>query len=154
MLREKKAGKDHEKYMLCEKTLNNLSMDSGTMESKQELSPLQKPVPWFINKQVNPDKQAFIKQYQDKEKHQVINDMFLPAMYRIGEIIHSADTPAQTALQGCQLIANKVIGDKIDITQQKQVVDVNKLLDQLVTLKSLDTKSPVIEINHHDNDDR
>ena len=108
-------------------------MDSSTTTIKKQ----DKSVPWFISKQNNPDKQAFIKAYQDKEKHQVIKDMFLPAMYKVGEIIYSNDTPAQTALQGCQLIINKVIGDKIEITQQKQIVDVNKLIDQAMAIRSI-----------------
>jgi hypothetical protein len=95
-----------------------------------------KVIPWFVEKQNNEDRQAFIKQYQDKPI-EAINDLAIPAIYHIGEIIHSEDKPPQVRLQACQMILNKVIGDKIEITQSKQIVDINKLIDQAMAIRSI-----------------
>lgn len=95
-----------------------------------------KVIPWFMNQSINQDKQAFIKQYQDKPI-EAINDLAIPAIYHIGEIIHSEDKPPQVRLQACQMILNKVIGDKIEITQSKQIVDINKLIDQAMAIRSI-----------------
>ena len=136
--------------MLCVETLNNSSMVNGTMESNTEIA---KPVPWFISKQSNPDKQAYMKQYHNKPV-EAINDLAIPAIYHVGEIIHSDDKPPQVRLQACQLILNKVIGDKIDIVQQKQVVDINKLIDQAMVLSQLSRGEQVIDITPIDNNDK
>ncbi len=120
--------------MSCVETLNNSSMDNGTMESNN--IEIVKPVPWFISKQNNPDKQAYMKQYHNKPV-EAINDLAIPAIYHVGEIIHSEDKPPQVRLQACQLVLNKVIGDKIEIHQSKQVVDINKLIDQAMALSQL-----------------
>ena len=136
--------------MLCVETLNNSSMVNGTMESNTEIA---KPVPWFISKQSNPDKQAYMKQYHNKPV-EAINDLAIPAIYHVGEIIHSDDKPPQVRLQACQLILNKVIGDKIEITQQKQVVDINKLIYQAMVLSQLSRQDATIDITPIDNNDK
>ena len=97
----------------------------------------KKIVPWFINKNINPDKQAFIKAYENKDHQEAVKDLLLPAVYHVGEIIHSEDKPPQVRLQAAQIIINKCISDKIDIVQQKQVVDINKLIDQAMVLSQL-----------------
>jgi len=97
----------------------------------------KKIVPWFINKNINPDKQAFIKAYENKDHQEAVKDLLLPAVYHVGEIIHSEDKPPQVRLQAAQVIINKCISDKIDIVQQKQVVDINKLLDQAMVLSQV-----------------
>ena len=97
----------------------------------------KKIVPWFINKNINPDKQAFIKAYENKDHQEAVKDLLLPAVYHVGEIIHSEDKPPQVRLQAAQIIINKCISDKIDIVQQKQVVDINKLIDQAMALSQL-----------------
>jgi len=77
------------------------------------------------------------------------------------EIRENADTPPQVRLQTCQMFINKVIGDKIEITQQKQVVDVNKLLDQLTSLQAIRStipqnadNEPIIDVTPVSDDDR
>jgi len=120
------------------------------MESNTEIA---KPVPWFISKQSNPDKQAYMKQYHNKPV-EAINDLAIPAIYHVGEIIHSDDKPPQVRLQACQLILNKVIGDKIDIVQQKQVVDINKLIDQAMVLSQLSRQDTTRDITPIDNNDK
>ena len=97
----------------------------------------KKIVPWFINKNINPDKKAFIKAYENKDHQEAVKDLLLPAVYHVGEIIHSEDKPPQVRLQAAQIIINKCISDKIDIVQQKQVVDINKLIDQAMVLSQL-----------------
>ena len=97
----------------------------------------KKIVPWFINKNINPDKKAFIKAYENKDHQEAVKDLLLPAVYHVGEIIHSEDKPPQVRLQAAQIIINKCISDKIDIVQQKQVVDINKLIDQAMALSQL-----------------
>ena len=114
----------------------------------------KKIVPWFVNQQINPDKQAFIKAYQNKDHQEAVKDLLLPAVYHVGEIIHSEDKPPQVRLQAAQIIINKCISDKIDITQQKQVVDINKLIDQAMALSQLSRGEQVIDITPIDNNDK
>ena len=111
----------------------------------------KKIVPWFINKNINPDKQAFIKAYENKDHQEAVKDLLLPAVYHVGEIIHSEDKPPQVRLQAAQIIINKCISDKIDIVQQKQVVDVNKLIEQAMAVQSIVAQKVTLGI--HDNDD-
>jgi len=124
------------------------------MEQIEKTQDKPKVQPWFINKNINPDKQAFIKAYQNKDHQEAVKDLLLPAVYHVGEIIHSEDKPPQVRLQAAQVIINKCISDKIDIVQQKQVVDINKLIDQAMAVKSIidNTQcidvSPISEDNH------
>jgi len=124
------------------------------MEQIEKTQDKPKVLPWFINKNINPDKQAFIKAYQNKDHQEAVKDLLLPAVYHVGEIIHSEDKPPQVRLQAAQVIINKCISDKIDIVQQKQVVDINKLIDQAMAVKSIidNTQcidvSPISEDNH------
>ena len=97
-------------------------------DSKQCIHPL--PVK-------NPKVRAYVDYYKGKDRQEAIDDLYLPATYHLGEIISSEDKPPQVRLQACQVIINKVIGDKIEITQQKQIVDVNKLIDQAMAIKSV-----------------
>ena len=105
----------------------------------------KKIVPWFINKNINPDKKAFIKAYENKDHQEAVKDLLLPAVYHVGEIIHSEDKPPQVRLQAAQIIINKCISDKIDIVQQKQVVDINKLIDQAMAIRSITQDKDVID---------
>ena len=114
----------------------------------------KKIVPWFINKNINPDKQAFIKAYQNKDHQEAVKDLLLPAVYHVGEIIHSEDKPPQVRLQAAQVIINKCISDKIDIVQQKQVVDINKLIDQAMVLSQLSRQDATRDITPIDNNDK
>jgi len=114
----------------------------------------KKIVPWFINKNINPDKQAFIKAYENKDHHEAVKDLLLPAVYHVGEIIHSENKPPQVRLQAAQIIINKCISDKIDIVQQKQVVDINKLIDQAMVLSQLSRQDATRDITPIDNNDK
>lgn len=114
----------------------------------------KKIVPWFINKNINPDKKAFIKAYENKDHQEAVKDLLLPAVYHVGEIIHSEDKPPQVRLQAAQIIINKCISDKIDIVQQKQVVDINKLIDQAMVLSQLSRQDATIDITPTDNNDK
>jgi len=114
----------------------------------------KKIVPWFINKNINPDKQAFIKAYENKDHQEAVKDLLLPAVYHVGEIIHSEDKPPQVRLQAAQIIINKCISDKIDIVQQKQVVDINKLIDQAMVLSQLSRQDATRDITPIDNNDK
>jgi hypothetical protein len=116
-------------------------MDSGTI-TKIESKP---HIPWYRQKDMN--KLEYYKEYKDKPI-EAINDLAIPAIYHIGEIIHSEDKPPQVRLQACQMILNKVIGDKIEITQSKQIVDINKLIDQAMAIKSVMTS----DISKNDNE--
>jgi hypothetical protein len=95
----------------------------------------QSNLPWY--KKINPEQKAFMQHYKGKDKHTAIQDAFLPAMYKLHEVIHSDDTSPATRVQACQIVINKVIGDKIDIQQAKIALDVNKLLDQLTIIKGI-----------------
>ena len=110
-------------------------MDSGTITKIESNKP---HIPWYRQKDMN--KLEYYKEYKDKPI-EAINDLAIPAIYHIGEIIHSEDKPPQVRLQACQMILNKVIGDKIEITQQKQVVDINKLIDQAMAIRSITNES-------------
>jgi hypothetical protein len=114
----------------------------------------KKIVPWFINKNINPDKQAFIKAYENKDHQEAVKDLLLPAVYHVGEIIHSENKPPQVRLQAAQIIINKCISDKIDIVQQKQVVDINKLIDQAMVLSQLSRQDTTRDITPTDNNDK
>jgi hypothetical protein len=89
--------------------------------------------------------QEFIDIQSQKSVDEVIKDEFLPSVFHAREIRESADTPPQVRLQTCQMFINKVIGDKIDITQQKQVVDINKLIDQAMAIRSITQDKDVID---------
>jgi len=92
-------------------------------------------LPWY--RTVNKDKQTFLQHYKGKDHQEAVKDLLLPAVYHVGEIIHSEDKPPQVRLQAAQVIINKCISDKIDIVQQKQVVDINKLIEQAMAVKSI-----------------
>ena len=92
-------------------------------------------LPWY--RTVNKDKQTFLQHYKGKDHQEAVKDLLLPAVYHVGEIIHSEDKPPQVRLQAAQVIINKCISDKIDIVQQKQVVDINKLIEQAMAVKSV-----------------
>ena len=114
----------------------------------------KKIVPWFINKNIKPDQQAFIKAYENKDHQEAVKDLLLPAVYHVGEIIHSENKPPQVRLQAAQIIINKCISDKIDIVQQKQVVDINKLIDQAMVLSQLSRQDATRDITPIDNNDK
>ena len=101
-------------------------------------------LPWY--RTVNKDKQTFLQHYKGKDHQEAVKDLLLPAIYHVGEIIHSEDKPPQVRLQAAQVIINKCISDKIDIVQQKQVVDINKLIDQAMALSQLSRREQVIDI--------
>lgn len=93
-------------------------------------------VPWFIQKNIDKNKKAFMQHYQGRDQ-EAIKDLLLPAVYHVGEIIQSEDKPPQVRLQAAQIVINKCISDKIDIIQQNQVVDVNRLIDQAMAISSI-----------------
>ena len=100
-------------------------------------------LPWY--RTVNKDKQTFLQHYKGKDHQEAVKDLLLPAVYHVGEIIHSEDKPPQVRLQAAQIIINKCISDKIDIVQQKQVVDINKLIDQAMAIRSITQDKDVID---------
>ena len=109
-------------------------------------------LPWY--RTVNKDKQTFLQHYKGKDHQEAVKDLLLPAVYHVGEIIHSEDKPPQVRLQAAQIIINKCISDKIDIVQQKQVVDINKLIDQAMVLSQLSRQDAAIDITPIDNNDK
>ncbi len=109
-------------------------------------------LPWY--RTVNKDKQTFLQHYKGKDHQEAVKDLLLPAIYHVGEIIHSEDKPPQVRLQAAQIIINKCISDKIDIVQQKQVVDINKLIDQAMVLSQLSRQDTTIDITPIDNNDK
>ena len=109
-------------------------------------------LPWY--RTVNKDKQTFLQHYKGKDHQEAVKDLLLPAIYHVGEIIHSEDKPPQVRLQAAQIIINKCISDKIDIVQQKQVVDINKLIDQAMVLSQLSRQDATIDITPIDNNDK
>ncbi len=109
-------------------------------------------LPWY--RTVNKDKQTFLQHYKGKDHQEAVKDLLLPAIYHVGEIIHSEDKPPQVRLQAAQVIINKCISDKIDIVQQKQVVDINKLIDQAMVLSQLSRQDATIDITPIDNNDK
>ena len=109
-------------------------------------------LPWY--RTVNKDKQTFLQHYKGKDHQEAVKDLLLPAVYHVGEIIHSEDKPPQVRLQAAQIIINKCISDKIDIVQQKQVVDINKLIDQAMVLSQLSRQDTTRDITPIDNNDK
>ena len=109
-------------------------------------------LPWY--RTVNKDKQTFLQHYKGKDHQEAVKDLLLPAVYHVGEIIHSENKPPQVRLQAAQIIINKCISDKIDIVQQKQVVDINKLIDQAMVLSQLSRQDATIDITPIDNNDK
>ena len=105
------------------------------MENITTTETTEKKLPWY--KTLDKNKQSFLRHYQGKDHQEAVKDLLLPAVYHVGEIIHSEDKPPQVRLQAAQIIINKCISDKIDIVQQKQVVDINKLIDQAMVLSQL-----------------
>ena len=105
------------------------------MENITTTETTEKKLPWY--KTLDKNKQSFLRHYQGKDHQEAVKDLLLPAVYHVGEIIHSEDKPPQVRLQAAQIIINKCISDKIDIVQQKQVVDINKLIDQAMALSQL-----------------
>ena len=100
-------------------------------------------LPWY--RTVNKDKQTFLQHYKGKDHQEAVKDLLLPAVYHVGEIIHSENKPPQVRLQAAQIIINKCISDKIDIVQQKQIVDINKLIDQAMAIRSITQDKDVID---------
>jgi len=114
------------------------------MENITTTETTEKKLPWY--KTLDKNKQSFLRHYQGKDHQEAVKDLLLPAVYHVGEIIHSEDKPPQVRLQAAQVIINKCISDKIDIVQQKQVVDINKLIDQAMVLSQLSRREQVIDI--------
>ena len=112
-------------------------MDTITTENTES------KLPWY--RTVNKDKQTFLQHYKGKDHQEAVKDLLLPAVYHVGEIIHSENKPPQVRLQAAQIIINKCISDKIDIVQQKQVVDINKLIDQAMAIRSITQDKDVID---------
>lgn len=122
------------------------------MENITTTETTEKKLPWY--KTLDKNKQSFLRHYQGKDHQEAVKDLLLPAVYHVGEIIHSEDKPPQVRLQAAQIIINKCISDKIDIVQQKQVVDINKLIDQAMVLSQLSRGEQVIDITPIDNNDK
>ena len=94
----------------------------------------------------------FIAIQSQKSMEEVIRDEFLPSVFQIREVRDSVNSPPQCRLQASQVFINKIVGDKIDIKQTKIAVDVNKLLDQLSSIRALTPNIPndVIELEDKD----
>ena len=122
------------------------------MENITTTETTEKKLPWY--KTLDKNKQSFLRHYQGKDHQEAVKDLLLPAVYHVGEIIHSEDKPPQVRLQAAQIIINKCISDKIDIVQQKQVVDINKLIDQAMVLSQLSRQDTTIDITPIDNNDK
>jgi len=122
------------------------------MENITTTETTEKKLPWY--KTLDKNKQSFLRHYQGKDHQEAVKDLLLPAVYHVGEIIHSEDKPPQVRLQAAQIIINKCISDKIDIVQQKQVVDINKLIDQAMVLSQLSRQDATIDITPIDNNDK
>jgi len=122
------------------------------MENITTTETTEKKLPWY--KTLDKNKQSFLRHYQGKDHQEAVKDLLLPAVYHVGEIIHSEDKPPQVRLQAAQVIINKCISDKIDIVQQKQVVDINKLIDQAMVLSQLSRQDATIDITPIDNNDK
>ena len=123
------------------------------MENITTTETTEKKLPWY--KTLDKNKQSFLRHYQGKDHQEAVKDLLLPAVYHVGEIIHSEDKPPQVRLQAAQIIINKCISDKIDIVQQKQVVDINKLIDQAMVLSQLSRGERTIDITPNvDGDDK
>lgn len=122
------------------------------MENITTTETTEKKLPWY--KTLDKNKQSFLRHYQGKDHQEAVKDLLLPAVYHVGEIIHSEDKPPQVRLQAAQIIINKCISDKIDIVQQKQVVDINKLIDQAMVLSQLSRQDATIDITPTDNNDK
>lgn len=144
----KKDGRDQRKYTSCGKTLKTLSLEIGIMGSK-EVVPVKKQVPWFIEKQKNKDMEAFEHHYKGKDREEPIKDLFLPAVYRAGQIIYSADTSDQTAYNAVRDIINWNLPDKIINNQRKQEFSVFNHIEQLVLKQTIINDA----ISKPDNDD-
>lgn len=93
-------------------------------------------LPWYKRAEMERDRREYYKKYA-KKPVDAIHDLAVPAIYHIGEIIHSDDKPPQVRLQAAQIVINKCISDKIDIIQQNQVVDINRLIDQAMAISSI-----------------
>ena len=122
------------------------------MENITTTETTEKKLPWY--KTLDKNKQSFLRHYQGKDHQEAVKDLLLPAVYHVGEIIHSENKPPQVRLQAAQIIINKCISDKIDIVQQKQVVDINKLIDQAMVLSQLSRQDTTIDITPIDNNDK
>jgi len=122
------------------------------MENITTTETTEKKLPWY--KTLDKNKQSFLRHYQGKDHQEAVKDLLLPAVYHVGEIIHSENKPPQVRLQAAQIIINKCISDKIDIVQQKQVVDINKLIDQAMVLSQLSRQDATRDITPTDNNDK
>ena len=122
------------------------------MENITTTETTEKKLPWY--KTLDKNKQSFLRHYQGKDHQEAVKDLLLPAVYHVGEIIHSENKPPQVRLQAAQIIINKCISDKIDIVQQKQVVDINKLIDQAMALSQLSRQDATRDITPIDNNDK
>jgi len=147
ILSDTKGKENPSEFLLSEKTLKSSSMVNGiTTENTKEIA---ENIPWY--RKMTPEKREYYKHYNKRDHQEAVRDLLLPAVYHVGEIIHSEDKPPQVRLQAAQIIINKCISDKIDIVQQKQVVDVNKLIEQAMAVQSIVAQKVTLGI--HDNDD-
>ena len=105
-----------------------------------------------------PTRQERLKQFVQynsaKDINEIMQEQFLPSVFTVAELRDSDDTPPQVRLQGAQIFINKVFPDKVEILQQKQVVDINKLIDQAMVLSQLSRQDATIDITPIDNNDK
>ena len=150
ILSDTKGKENPSEFLLSEKTLKSSSMVNGiTTENTKEIA---ENIPWY--RKMTPEKREYYKHYNKRDHQEAVRDLLLPAVYHVGEIIHSEDKPPQVRLQAAQIIINKCISDKIDIVQQKQVVDINKLIDQAMVLSQLSRQDTTRDITPIDNNDK
>ena len=105
------------------------------MENITTTETTEKKLPWY--KTLDKNKQSFLRHYQGKDHQEAVKDLLLPAVYHVGEIIHSEDKPPQVRLQAAQIIINKCISDKINIPQLNKAFNVSQHIDNLVIKQTI-----------------
>jgi hypothetical protein len=96
-----------------------------------------------------PTRQERLKQFVQyssaKDINEIMQEQFLPSVFTVAELRDSDDTPPQVRLQGAQIFINKVFPDKVEILQQKQIVDINKLIDQAMAIRSITQDKDLVD---------
>jgi hypothetical protein len=133
ILRHKRGIEDTTKYLSGEQTgVSSLSPNLTTIH------PL-------------PTRQERLKQFVQynsaKDINEIMQEQFLPSVFTAAEIRDNEDMPPQVRLQSSQIFINKVFPDKVEILQSKQIVDINKLIDQAMAIRSITQEKDIIDIS-------
>jgi len=98
-----------------------------------------------------PTRQERLKQFVQynsaKDINEIMQEQFLPSVFTAAEIRDNEDMPPQVRLQSSQIFINKVFPDKVEILQSKQIVDINKLIDQAMAIRSITQEKDIIDIS-------